>query len=167
MIFIGIICVVFLFCFFRWVKEGDSAMFLFMFPTTMVCSMITFLAPPIKTPIEPYVLNIVNMKQNIAQSMGGGGSFLCWSMNSEQELQYLIMVDVGDGRMKRVSLNQEEVYVVETDDHPRVEFPQEKWSYSKWVHFPSFWGDEDEYYDTKGATIFVPKGTVAIKFEEL
>lgn len=168
MIFIGIVCIVFLFCFYRWANIDETPIvFIFTVPVLMFCSMLTFTLPPTKTPIEPYVLEIVSMKQNRAQNINGGGCFLGWGVNSRQELQYLIMMRLEDGRMVRKSLDQTSTYIVECDGKPRVEFPQERHSYSKWIHFPTFWDCEEEYYYSEKATIYVPKGTVAVRFEEI
>jgi len=167
MIFIGIFAIVFLFCFFYWVKNKDGWVFLLMIPTTVMCALFLTVLPSTKTPIENHPIEIVSVNQNRAQTMSGGGNFLGWSISSKQELQYVVMLKYEDGRMKKLCLNQEETYVVESDDAPRVEFPQERYTYSKWIHWPTLWEDSKDWYSYKNATIFVPKGTVAVKFGEI
>ena len=113
-----------------------------------------------------HTIPIVQLRQSNQYSMDGSGSFLYWSVNSKQQLQYVVM-HKENGRMIRQSLNQSTTYIVETYGMPRVEYNQVLKIYPMWRTWPSNWNKQETFYQLDGATIYVPIGTVIQEFEHL
>jgi hypothetical protein len=109
---------------------------------------------------------IVQMKELKAESTEIVNSFLCFYYKNENKMQYVVMC-VEDGKMKRVFLDQSTTYIVETDEKPRIEYNGIKRTWPAWRTLPCFWDKVEEWYSDDGATIFVPHGTVAVKFDEI
>ena len=122
--------------------------------------------PPKKEPCELETVKIVQLRQGKESSMSGGGWFLGWTINSREEFQYVIMHN-ENGRMIRKFLNQKTTYIIETDESPRVEYRMEKYTWPKWRTWPTQWDRVEKWYFTDGATIFVPRGTVAAQFDKI
>jgi hypothetical protein len=117
--------------------------------------------------IESFEREIVSLRQGEKSALHGSGNFLGWSINGESEAQYVIMEKFDNGAMKRRFLDQAETYIVETDEQPKVSYRQFKKVYSKIRHFPTLWNKLNTYYYFDDATIYVPKGTVIVNFDEL
>ena len=156
---------------YKWPDKEDakgSAVFLFFLLTILgiiFCSSLCGI--PSSKPYNPYIVNIVQLKTSQSSDLHGGGSFLGWSINGENKQQYVIMEKSEDGRMIRRFLDQDCTYVIEENTTPRVEYRQEEWYWPKWYAWPWLWDNIEyrHYYDS--ATIYVPVGTVVVKFEEL
>ena len=111
-------------------------------------------------------IEIVQLKERDESSLKGGGSFLGWSINGENEPQYVIMENI-DGRMIRRFLSQKTTYIVESDETPRVEYNHYKKTWPEWRSFPWLWDNDETYFRYDEATIVVPIGTVAVRFDGL
>jgi len=110
-------------------------------------------------------IRIVQLKSQDHGGLSGGGSFLGWHV-SQGSPSYVVMEEV-DGRMIRRFLPQESTYVVETDGEPRVEYAAYKVSYCKLACAPWLINKTKSIVKRSEATIYVPKGTVVMKFKEI
>lgn len=109
---------------------------------------------------------IVALKEYDSSYISGGGSFIGFSVSGGSEMQYVIMEDTQNG-MLRSFLDQDETYIVETDDPPYVRYPQFEGYYSKWFTFWWKWDDVETYFLRRHATVYIPKGTVISKFDPI
>jgi hypothetical protein len=117
--------------------------------------------------IEPFEREIVSLRQGEKSTLHGSGNFLGWSINGENKPQYVIMEKFDDETMKRRFLDQSETYIAETDGQPRVSYRHFRKVHSKIRHCPTLWDKVNESIYFDGATIYVPKGTVIVNFDEL
>jgi hypothetical protein len=113
-----------------------------------------------------YTVNIVQLKEGTSGSLNGGGSFLGWTVSGENKSQYVVMEKFDDGRMIRRFLDQDDTYIIESNGTPRIEYRAYIDTYPTWRCWPYKKVDFNGYYTTK-AKIYVPEGTVIMKFESL
>lgn len=162
---IGIIGLV-IFLLLVWILRNEGwDMLCGLIPAFMVISVVWFLfSLPCSLLDGVYSVDIIQLK-TATGGISGGGSFLGWSV-SGGERQYIIMQD-WDGKMKREYLPQEHTYIIESDTNPRVEYKAYLDHCPKWRSMPFFWDCNKSWHCIKGATIYVPKGTVIAKFDEI
>ncbi len=121
---------------------------------------------PIRTENGVYPVEIVQLKTFNQSKVNGGGSFLGWSLSGETNPCYVVMQKQGE-KMIRVFLPQKDTYVVESDTYPRVEYRSYVKTYDKLWAFPTLWDEKEDCHWTSGVTIYVPKGTVILNFDEI
>ena len=88
-----------------------------------------------------------------------------WSISGGQQV-YVVMESDGN-RMRRRFLPQSKTYIVESDAKIGVEYRGYKKVYPKWRSLWIFWDRVGYGIYTEWATIYVPKGTVAIEFGKI
>lgn len=103
---------------------------------------------------------IVALKTMEDSKISGGGSFLAWSISSNNEEQHVIMNDLGNMGYKKEYLACSETYVVEEaveQCKPRVKYvrsvPVKRWWYCPWVGF--YFNDAPIYRENSNATCFI------------
>jgi len=69
--------------------------------------------------------------------------------------------------MIRRFLSQKTTYIVESDETPRVQYNHYKRTWPKWRTLPWLWDREKTHFRYDEATIVVPIGTVAVRFDGL
>lgn len=112
-------------------------------------------------------IEIVAIKTMDHDTSSGGGSFLGWTFSSNNQEQYVIMEKYDNGSCKKEYLNCSETYVVEEPTNncsPRVIYIRKALYVSKWnCPWVYLYKNSGAYLSTKGATIYVPEGTIIRK----
>ena len=109
---------------------------------------------------------IVALKEYDSSHISGGGSFIGFTVSGSSEMQYVIMENTQNG-MLRSFLDQDDTYIIETDDPPYVRYPQFENYYLKFFSFWWKWDDTKTYFLRRDATVYIPKGTVISKFDPI
>jgi len=113
-------------------------------------------------------VDIVQLKSDVQGEARGAGCFLGWSVSGGKQ-QYVVMERKNE-IMRRVFLNQDSTYIVESDSSPRVEYQAYKdklYKFQTWFCFPTSEQESKQYYYTKEAIIYVPKGTVVQDYQQI
>jgi hypothetical protein len=147
-----------------WERLG---VFLLLAVPSIIISMVLWLPASVDPKRElstPVCVDIVQLK-TARGGISGGGSFLGWSVSGGTP--YYVVMEKENGKMIRRFLKQDNTYIIETNEKPRVEYPSYIKSYSKWFAAPWLINKKEEVFWRLNATVYVPKGTVALKFNEI
>lgn len=126
---------------------------------------IAFSGIPSEKWVDPLEVPIIQMKEAV-NGISGSGSFLGWILKGGEPV-YVVFEKWEHGAI-RTFLNQSNTWIAETDDEPYVQYKQYKQYYKKSLTLPFMWFcKEKTCYITKNAVIYVPRGTIVEKIDNI
>lgn len=110
-----------------------------------------------------YGERIKSLSLNSNFSIHGGGFFLGWSLDDDNEMAYYYYVETNNGLILK-NTKASRTYLKETDDQPRLIIKYELWknAYPNWTAFNLM---QEENMRNSIYTLEIPKNTVKLKFD--